>query len=143
VVAALPSAGVEVVEGVAAVLHAVEGGDGLLGAVEGAVPGEARLERGARGAAGGRDGGGGVLGEQQGQLGVRRGELAELHDCAPCAGFIYRAGEIRSNVRICLACNKDLEMIAVPLHDVCQRSGRAPRRMSLRSDTDTRTLGRV
>jgi len=106
VVAALPPAGVEVVEGVAAVLHAVEGGDGLLGAVEGAVLGEARLERGARGAAGGRDGGGGALGEEQGQVGVRGGELAELHDCAPWPGVIYRAGEIRSNAGICLGCNK-------------------------------------
>jgi len=91
VVAALPAAGVEVVEGVPAVLHAVEGGDGLLGAVEGAELAEARLERGARGAAGGRGRRrGGALGEQEGEVRTGGVELAELHCCAPGGVYIPR-----------------------------------------------------
>jgi len=84
VVVALPAAGVEVIEGVTAVLHAVEGGDGLLGAVEGTVLGEARLEREARGAVGGRGRRrGGALGEQEGEVRTGGVELAELQYCVP------------------------------------------------------------
>jgi len=143
VVAALPSACVEVVEAVTAVLHAVEGGDGLLGAVEGAELGEARLERGARGVAGGRDGGGGALGEEEGELGVGGGELAQLHDCAHGPGFIYRAGEIRCNALIRGYCNKASAMsgVLVCARQVLPRPCTAPRMSQQRQRH--RTLRRV
>ena len=88
VIAALPADGVQILEGVARVLHALEGRDGVLLLAERVVLRDAREQRGERRRAGRRGGMAcRVFGNEHGEQGIGGVRLADLErHCRRAAG---------------------------------------------------------